>query len=271
MKPGVEWLCFVESLRFARRHWRYLGIFLVIYGRSLLRWQKMRAARVGYAFLQLFDDYMDGDRAWEGSLDALAERTQAEWNAGAFAGDIALSQLGAAFWKELEPSPEGRTDVYALLQAMHFDSQRRLQRLLLDAQVLHAHLHRTFYHSVDILLVVSGFHTRAREVPGLVKALAWCSVVRDFEDDVSTGIINVPQKVVEAARKRVRTHEGAREDDTITTRTPEVAAWLEEEHVKAKENLAQSRINLAEVAAKEPEAAKLLGVFQRSVEKYASR
>ena len=267
MKRGLEWLCFVECLRFARRHRRYLGIFLVIYGRSLLRWRKTRAARVGYAFLQLFDDYMDGDRDWQGSLDALAERTQAEWRAGVFARDIALSQLSGAFWKELEPSPEGRTDVYALLQAMHFDSQRRLQKLLLDEQTLHAHLHRTFYHSVNILLVVSGYHTRAREVPGLVKALAWCSVVRDFEADVSAGIINVPQKVVEAARARM----GPGSENTFSTRTPEVASWLKEEHEKAEDHLAQSRANLAEVASKEPEAAKLLGVFQRSVEKYASR
>jgi phytoene/squalene synthetase len=261
---GVEWLSFAESLRFARRHRRYFGILLVIYGRSLLRWRKMRAARVGYAFLQLFDDYMDGDRSWDGSLDALAARMQAEWDSGVFAGDIPLSQLGEVFWKELEATPEGRTDVYALLQAMHFDSQRRVQRLLLDETTLHSHLHRTFYHSVDILLVVSGLHTRAREVPGLVKALAWCSVVRDFEDDVAAGIINVPQKVVEAVRLR----EGG--PAAITTHTPEVAAWLEEEHERAKEHLAQARANLVEVAAREPEAATLLAVFQRSVEKYAS-
>jgi phytoene/squalene synthetase len=268
MKRGIEWLCFVECLSFARRHRRYLGIFLIIYGRSLIRWRKMRAARVGYAFLQLFDDYMDGDRKWDGSLDALAARVQEEWNAGVFAGDIPLSQLGEEFWKELEATPEGRTDVYALLQAMHFDSQRRLQPLLLDEQTLHAHLHRTFYHSVDILLVVSGFQTRAREVPGLVKALAWCSVVRDFEDDVRAGIVNVPQNVVEAVRARVG--EGGPVAN-ITMQTPEVATWLKEEREKVKEHLAQSRANLAEVAAKEPEAAKLLGVFQRSVERYASR
>ena len=266
MKRGVEWLCFVECLRFARRHRRYLGIFHVNYGRSLLRWRKMRAARMGYAFLQLFDDYMDGDRAWSGSLDALAARMQEEWNAGTFAGDIALSQLGEVFWKELEATPEGRTDVYALLQAMHFDSQRRVQRLLLDEKTLHAHLHRTFYHSVDILLVVSGLQTRAREVPGLVKALAWCSVVRDFDDDVTTGIINVPQLVVEAARARTREVN----DAAITMQTPEVAAWLKEERERALEHLEQARTNLAEVATREPEAAKLLGVFQRSVEKYAT-
>lgn len=270
MKRGVEWLCFVESLRFARRHRRYLGIFAVIYGRSLWRWHKMRAARVGYAFLQLFDDYMDGDRRWDGSLDALAARMQEEWSAGIFAGDIPLSRLGEVFWKELEATPEGRTDVYALLQAMHFDSQRRLQRLLLDEKTLHAHLHRTFYHSVNILLVVSGFQTQAREVPGLVKALAWCSVVRDFEDDVRAGIVNVPQNVVEAVRARVGEGE-AEAKARFTMHTPEIAAWLKEEHEKVKEHLAQSRANLAEVAVKEPEAAKLLGVFQRSVERYASR
>jgi phytoene/squalene synthetase len=265
---GVEWLSFAESLRFARRHRRYFGIFLVIYGRSLLRWRKMRAARVGYAFLQLFDDYMDGDRTWDGSLDALAARMQEEWDSGVFTGDIPLSQLGEVFWKELEATPEGRTDVYALLQAMHFDSQRRVQRLLLDETTLHAHLHRTFYHSVDILLVVSGLHTRAREVPGLVKALAWCSVVRDSDADVAAGIVNLPQKVVEAVHARMG--EGYAEA-AITMDTPEVAAWLKEEHEKVKEHLTQSRSNLAEVATKEPEAAKLLEVFQRSVERYASR
>lgn len=267
MKRGVEWLCFVECLRFARRHRRYFGIFLILYGRSLFRWEKMRAARVGYAFLQLFDDYMDGDRVWSGSLDALAARMQEEWNAGVFAGDIALSQLGEVFWKELKATPEGRTDVYALLQAMHFDSQRRVQRLLLDETTLHAHLHRTFYHSVDILLVVSGFRTRAKEAPGLVKALAWCSVVRDFGEDVKSGIVNVPQKVVEAVRARTGETDAKA---TITMHTPEITAWLKEEHEKVKKHLTQSRANLAEVATKEPKAAKLLGVFQRSVEKYAT-
>jgi hypothetical protein len=68
---------------------------------------------------------------------------------------------------------------------------------------------------------------------------------------------------------RARVGEGG--DAAITMETPEIAAWLKEERELAKEHLAQSRGELAEVATKEPEATKLLGVFQRSVERYASR
>ncbi len=259
MSRGVEWLCARECLRFARRHRRYLGIFLVLYARSLRRWKEMRAARVGYAYLQLFDDFMDGDRASEVGLDALAAEKMAEWDAGTFAGTSALSRLGAVFWEELHAVPEGRTDVYALLQAMHFDSQRRVQRLVLDEHTLRAHLHRTFHHSVNILLIVSGLRTRAREVPDLVKALAWCSVVRDFRDDVAAGIINLPQPVVEAVQSR---------GGVLSQEEPEVAAWLAEERVRVREHLTASRAKLEELAATDPKAAKLLGVFHRSVEKY---
>ncbi len=259
---GVEWLCARECLRFARRHRRYLGIFLVVYGRSLLHWRAMRAARVGYACLQLFDDFMDGDRAWPGSLDALASQAMAEWDSGVFAGGTPLSRLSQAFWEELRTAPEGRTDVHALQEAMHFDSQRRLQRLLLDEHTLRTHLNRTFHHSVNILLIVSGLRTRAREVPGLVKALAWCSIIRDFKEDVAAGIINVPQAVVETVRAR-----GAE----LRESAPEVAAWLEGEREKARMHLQESSITLEKLARSEPRAAKLLGVFQRSVERYAAR
>lgn len=259
---AVEWLALRESLRFAKRHRRYLGIFAILYGRSLLHWREMRAARVGYAYLQLFDDYMDGDRPYAGSLDELAAATEAEWKHGTFAGETVLSRLGAVFWKDLEGHAEGRRDVTALLQAMHFDSQRRLQGLLLEESILHAHLHRTFHHSVDILLVVSGLRTRAQEVPDLVKALAWCSVVRDFDEDVAVGLINLPEPVVRAARSR-----GVQ----LRTATPEVAEWLTAEKEKARECLARSEGALSDLAKREPKAAKLLGVFHRSVEKYATR
>lgn len=256
----AEWQCMGVCLRFARRHRRYLGIFLVLYGRSLLRWRQMRAARFGYGYLQLFDDLMDGDLPCTESPDALAARTMEEWDAGIFAGDATLSRLGAIFHAELAHSPEGRTDVHALLQAMHFDSQRRLQQLLLDEHTLRAHLHRTFHHSVNILLIVSGMRTRAKEAPGLVKALAWCSVVRDFKEDVAAGIINIPQGVVEEVRGR---------GDEVRMTAPEVARWLEGEREKARAYLAESRVALEEMAVREPRAARLLGVFQRSVEKYA--
>ena len=90
----LEGLCARECLRFALRHPRYLLVFLALYGRALPHWQASRPARMGYAFLQLFDDYMDGDRACPEDLDRLAERMQSQWQTGLFTQAGVLDRLG---------------------------------------------------------------------------------------------------------------------------------------------------------------------------------
>jgi len=261
---GLEWLCARECLQFARRHPRYFLIFLILYGHSLRRWEQARAARYGYAFLQLFDDIMDGDRATPTAPDNVAARTLSEWNAGEFRGDTALSRLGAAFATALQtlplrPEDDPKRDVSLLLQAMHRDAWRVATRTLLTEAELKAHLRTTFHHSVNLLLMASGLQTRAAQVPDLVAALGWCSVVRDWREDGRKGLFNVPAEVVEGA------------GGEMTAAHPEIRRWLEAERRSAIVHLRASAATLQALAETDPGAARLLGVFHRSIVRYAKK
>jgi hypothetical protein len=260
----AEALCFWQCLRFGSRHPRYLLIFLMLYAASFRRWRQMRAARLGYAFLQLFDDLMDDDRRSAETSDSIATRTIAEWQRGEFSRRDSLSRLAAAFHQALRQGgslPEDRPeeDTFTLLQCMHVDARRRLERRIDAEDDLQQHLRQTFFHSVNLLLIGCGHRLRAREVPALVAALAWCSVIRDFAEDESKGLINVPREVLVD-------HPG---DEGLASR-PEVRVWVDRQRALGLPLLQACEREQTAVAARDPQAAKLIGIFARSMYKYVS-
>jgi phytoene/squalene synthetase len=266
-RRGVEWLCVRECLRFSRRHPRYFLIFLILYWHSLWHWQDARAARYGFCFLQLYDDIMDGDHVTAIPPDAIADQTIAEWESCQFCDDSSLSKLGAALdaaFKTLPLLPEDdpRRDVMVLLKAMHRDAQRVATRVLLTRAELKTHLRATFHHSVNLLLIASRTQTRAEHVPDLVEALGWCSVVRDLNEDLGKGLVNVPADVVQNIDDS---------DTKLTPQHPQIRRWLEEERLAALNHLQGSAIALKSISVHDPRATRLLGLFHRSIERYAKK
>jgi hypothetical protein len=254
-----------ECLRFSMRHRRYFLIFLVLYWHSLRGWKRARAARYGYCFLQLYDDIMDGDRRTDMAPDAIAAQTIAGWADGQLSGDTTLARLGTAFDAALRslprvPGDDPRHDVLILLQAMRLDAERMATRRLLTEAQLEDQLRRTFHHSLNLLLIASRLRTRATQVPDLVASLGWCSVVRDLDEDLRKGLVNVPSDVVE------RVHATG---DGLTARHPEVRRWLAEEKLAAQRRLEHAAIALRAIAVAEAGAGRLLGLFHRSVAQYA--
>ncbi len=141
------------------------------------------------------------------------------------------------------------------VDATRIATKTSLRRAELDDQ-----LTRTFHHSLNILLIGARLRTRAAEVPDLVASLAWCSVARDLAEDLARGLVNVPRDVV----AQVRAAGGE-----VSARHPVVQRWLEEETIAARLRLAKSRIVLDALAVEEPDAGRLLRIFQRSIERYA--
>jgi hypothetical protein len=259
-KPAVatEALCFRECLRFSLRHRRYFVILLLLYGASLRRWGEMRAARFGYAFLQLYDDIMDGDRSCAQPPKHMAALTMAEWKSGVFIGDSDLSRLGEAFHQSLGDANEAKCDTLILLDLMRDDYARRTERRLSSRVVLEKHLRDTFFHSVNLLFHGCGLKSRAKNVPALVEALAWCSVVRDFADDAHKGLFNVPSEIAG--------------DDTTQNIAdqPAVKTWLETERTRGPALLQACEVERETLAPTDPQAAKLAGVFAKSMRKYCT-
>ncbi|MFP2910083.1 phosphatase PAP2 family protein, partial [Pyxidicoccus sp. 3LFB2] len=196
----MEALCARELFRFSRRHLRYALIALALYRYSLGRWWRAaRVARVGFCFLQLVDDVLDGDRRIDGEpldwVDALL--VELETRRGQDTGTAAT--LGRALLDSLE-DPEARGHVFQLMRTMRADRERVRERRWLGAEALLAQHRNTFRLSVDLMLHVAGAGVRASDAPALIDAFGWCSALRDLREDLAQGLYNVPAEVAEEVR-----------------------------------------------------------------------
>jgi len=233
----VELCCLVQCARFSRRHIRYFVIFLAIYGPSLLHWRRYRAVRTGFCCAQWIDDLLDGDRP--------SEREPLEIIDDLLRGTLSshpLARLTRAFFAEI--TPQARQELIALVQCMRTDRVRVLGREAWTAAQLDEHHRRTFTLSVNLMLHTAGCTARAERVPSLIDALAWCSVFRDLDDDLRKGLNNIPQGV-------------------------DVAEWTRESHTRARITLERSAVEIATLD--DARARKILGIFQRSIERFAQR
>ncbi|WP_223645080.1 phosphatase PAP2 family protein [Corallococcus sp. EGB] len=264
----VEALCAREMYRFARRHPRYGLIALVLYQQSLGRWRKARRARVGFSFLQLVDDVLDGDRPVDGepldAIDALLHtlETGAPGPATEF-HDTAIS-LGQTLLTELT-APEARGHVFELVRTMRRDRERVREGRWWDATALQAQLEATFRLSVSLMLHVADAQVRAEESPSLLAALAWCSVMRDLREDLAQGLFNVPVDVAEDVR--AQGHDPADFDSLLATEPGR--AWVRGEYQRARALLDRSAKELASLEGRQ--GAALLRLFHRSVESFWAR
>ncbi|MFP2924164.1 phosphatase PAP2 family protein [Pyxidicoccus sp. 3LG] len=256
----VEGLCARELFRFTRRHLRYGLISLALYGYSLGRWwHAARVARVGFCFLQLVDDVLDGDRRVEGEpldqVDALLEELESgrvrDTGAAATLGRWLLAHLGA---------PEAREQVFALMRHMRKDRERVLARRWLPDEALRSHHRDTFRLSVDLMLHVAEARVRSTHAPALLDAFGWCSVQRDLREDLEQGLYNVPAEVAEAVRSEGS--DPARYESLVGSASGR--AWVVAEYGRARALLDRSSEELK--ALGEHTGVRLLWLFHRSIE-----
>jgi len=240
-KPGVELQCLWQCMRFSRRHIRYFVIFLAIYLPSLLQWSRYRAVRTGFCAAQWIDDLLDGDRHSEREPLEIIDELLEEMTHGTFSSGP-LPQLVAALFADLDA--EGQRDFIALVRAMRVDRVRVLERAVWTEEQLSAHHRTTFALSVNLMLTTAGCSARAAQVPSLIDALAWCSVFRDLDDDLRKGLNNIP----------------AGADVAEWTRASHARAWISLEHA------AREIVQLDDARAR-----RILGIFQRSIAKFAMR
>ncbi|MCP3142387.1 phosphatase PAP2 family protein [Pyxidicoccus xibeiensis] len=256
----MEALCARELFRFTRRHPRYGLIGLALYGTSLGRsWRAARVARVGFCFLQLVDDVLDGDRRVEGEpldfVDALVEELESgqvrDTGTAATLGRWLLAHLGDA---------EARGQVFALMRHMRKDRERVLAQRWLTDEALRSHHRETFRLSVDLMLYVAGGRVRATNAPALLEAFGWCSVQRDLREDLGLGLYNVPAEVAEQVRSEGA--DPARYEALLGSAAGR--AWVVAEYGRARALLDRSAEELTALGAHT--GVRLLWLFHRSIE-----
>lgn len=233
----VELQCLWQCAQFSRRHLRYFVIFLAIWLPSLLHWRRYRAVRLGFCAAQWIDDLLDGDRRSKREpleiVDAILARRF---------GDDPLSQLVSAFLGQLDQPAQN--EFMDLVRCMRVDRVRVLHRERWTQAQLDAHHEATFRHSVNLMLITTGCTARAADVPSLIAALGWCSVVRDLDDDLRKGLVNIPRDV-------------------------DIAQWTRDSHARACVAVQSAADEIARLD--DPRARRVLSIFQRSVGKYAAR
>ncbi|NIV18357.1 MAG: phosphatidic acid phosphatase [Woeseiaceae bacterium] len=264
----IEYICLAQFGMFIRRHRRYLVIAVFLYAHSLFRWRKTRVLRVGFCLLQAVDDLLDGDRPATTDPRVVALDIARQLEDGDFATDH-LSALAESLAEDLRPlqttAEDPLAEVSALIHHMAIDRQRVEQGLVFNAEELRRHHRTTFSHSLNLLLTAAGSSTRADDVPELVDAFGWCSTVRDLEDDLEQGLVNVPADVVAAAQ-----HEGASVIDVRQfVATEAVRRWFAAELERAEALLeAHGR---RRPASDDPTGQRILRIFDRSIGAYVRR
>ena len=232
----VETCCLIQCARFSLRHIRYLIVFLGIWGPSLLKWRERRVVRVAFVTLQWIDDLLDGDRKSKREplevIDALLDGSLND----------SLARLTRVLFTLLNATE--RETFIALVREMRSDRVRVLDREIWSAHEIDDHLRRTFTLSIDLMLSVTRCRARANDVPSLIDALAWCSTFRDLDEDRRKGLDNVPRDV-------------------------DIETWTRERHARAIADLTESKRQID--ALDDPQSRKILMIFQRSIERFASR
>jgi membrane-associated phospholipid phosphatase len=264
----LEFICLSQFAQFVRRHRRYLVIALFLYGHSLFRWRKTRVIRTGFCLLQAIDDLLDGDRPSAVDPSVIANDIAKQLETGEFAIDR-LAALAESLVDDLRAvqadSDDAVGEVIALIRHMAIDRDRVEQTLIFDQEQLRRHHRITFILSLNLLLIAAGGSTRARDVPELVEAFGWCSTVRDLEDDLRQGLVNVPADVVEAAMA-----EGASlADATEMVAANAVRRWFAAELRRARSLL--SAHEKRQAAQEDPTGRRILRIFDRSIGAYVRR
>ena len=228
----------------------YLLTLFWLYLYSLRDGRSSRLMRAAYCLVQHLDDVLDGDRTVDVAppdyVDSLLRSMEL------FGDKISdnISTEGAAYVTDFAPAPpacakilplaryvkreviqyeirpgEFRENFLGLLDVLHVDWQRRQSRQLLPACKLSEQHRRTFEYSANLTLVLLRSRLRAVDVPELIAALSWCSPIRDLQEDLDKGLINIPRAVMEEAQTN-----GSSQFDYETLRaSTAVRAWLHHE------------------------------------------
>lgn len=233
-----------ELARCTLRHRRY-GVIALGLGLNLVLSPKNGwKALVGFCYLQRLDDILDGHLTWTKEPEEEASRQLVLWTEGGF-GSSPLDCLGA----KLESANLTEANKLPLIiEQMRLDRIRVRDRAYWSEERLREHLARTFELSLDLMLSATQAELRAVDAPSLPKLLGWCSVVRDLEEDLTLGLVNIPREIVENG---------------------EFNTWfkLEKERAVVLYQAAQREVE----ALQKRSGARILGLFHLSVKKYLKR
>lgn len=264
----IEFLCLKDFYFFIRRHRRYFTIFLFLYLYSLGHWKKTRVLRVTFCFLQHVDDLLDQDRPCFSEplhlVSSVIHQIQHQSYEHSELGKLTQATIRECLpYTTTEDQPI--EEIIRLLEVMQTDRQRVLKRQQLKESELTQQHRNTFYYSVNLLLMLTSSELRAKDAEDLLKAFGWCSTMRDLEDDLRKGLINLPHEVITRAQQ-----EGVFQLDyfsLIASRS--VKDWIQKRTLMAEQDLKNFESHWETLKSKT--GAPLLKIFLKSMQRLIKR
>lgn len=252
--------CLKQFLHFTRRHVRYGFIALVLYGLSFKDWMMARRLRHGFCALQLIDDLLDGDRDCNQEPKDVVRAAVASKKM-----DSSLEILIQTFRSQIHGQAEEK-EILALfssvVDAMIFDRDRVVNRLALSASELRQQHHRTFSASLDLVLAVIQSRLRVKDVPAILDVFAWCSMLRDLEEDLTKGLVNIPKEVFAGSWP-------SETPQASWVKDQRVQRWLKEETEAAMISIGEARRSLA--ALPDESGKQVFTLFLNSMSRYSRK
>lgn len=263
----IEVKALIEALRISCRHPRYFVIFSVMWIQGLVRPVKSRKSRWGYVFLQVIDDLLDGHRPSKENPYEIVSTYKKQFTSKTFPS-TPWGHLMKGVASEFEKGPataDGIQEIAKIIDNMMSDHKRMVQRQCWTEAQLQQHHRETFVPSLNLMIMSYGSPFRFHEFHCFVDAMGWCSMIRDIEDDLSRGLINIPQEVLNKGQVCL---DNKRINVAALLSNASIKAWLNEQAQKTQMNYKES---LKALDTLDPVAKKIVRLFLKSISKYLNR
>ena len=255
----AERACLSEFYHYSRRHRRYFTIFIFLYLLSPLQWRKLKMFRFGFCLLQYVDDILDGDRACS-SPELLAQAAISEIWSGKYSntryGILAEAFFTCARQCSIDTA-ELKDEVVKLINVMIDDHTRRSLSSILQKHQLKLQFHKTFSGSINVAMIIWQSDIRAGDVPELINCFAWCSCIRDLDEDCEKGLINIPAEILSTSMPL---------DLQRFKQEQRFSRWIQDEFTVARRTLNNTTIELEQLKGRK--GVTLLHIFHRSMNKF---
>ncbi len=186
---GVELLCLQEARHLVNRSSKYWIAVGPLYASTVITPMTAQVARAAYFFCRHIDDILDGDRIIPYPREYVSSIQKGmEGDSGPRIVDL---------YKFVMNRVDGvENDFRELIDMMLFDYDRSLEKRILTGQELRDYYRRLFFPVFDIGFRVVGSSLRGNDVSDMVEVLGRLYSIRDMEEDLSKGVINIPKEEI---------------------------------------------------------------------------
>jgi len=246
---SIEKLCLEEAGHLVVRSPKYWQLVFKVYLSSLRNALPAKVFRASYFFCRHIDDVLDGDRhVSDDPKDYVHAILRAMHNESGGPEVVELYRFAVGHLIDMAKEGEEPAQHFkrVMKDAMLFDYERAQTRRVLTREELHRYYDDTFAPVMDLALMIAGSSSRSVDIPESVTTQGHIYSVRDLDQDLSQGIINIPAE--ELAKSSIDVHRPFGRKEVLAD--SHLSGWVKNEVSTHHDNLSKWRQKLVDGGAK---------------------